>query len=95
MNKGHQIKQVCNNPPSLTLTVEVSLQISQKLKDDVPDEIRKRAQEMAKEELRQRLKELDMSPGEAKGYGALFAACEAHIASLTDLLEREYSRRAR
>lgn len=47
---------------------------------------------MAREELARRLKELDMSPGEAKGYGALFANCEAHIASLTDLLEREWPR---
>lgn len=42
---------------------------------------------MARLELARRLEELNMSAGEAKGYGALFTAVEGHIASLHDLLE--------
>ena len=45
---------------------------------------------MAKQELARRLKELDMSPGEAKAYGALLSAVQAHIVRLHDLLERAY-----
>lgn len=42
---------------------------------------------MAREELARRLEELDMSAGEAKGYGSLLTAVQAHIAQLHDLLE--------
>jgi len=44
---------------------------------------------MARQELQRRLEELDMSASEAKGYGALLSATQAHMASLLDLLERE------
>ncbi|KAI0672393.1 AAA domain-containing protein [Trametes maxima] len=62
-------------------------QVSDALKNDVPDHIKERAREMARLELARRLEELNMSAGEAKGYGALYAAVEGHIASLHDLLE--------
>lgn len=70
--------------PLLTLCAD---QIPDALKNDVPDHVKERAREMARLELARRLEELNMSPGEAKGYGALFAAVEGHIASLHDLLE--------
>ncbi|KAI0634180.1 AAA domain-containing protein [Trametes polyzona] len=57
------------------------------MKNDVPDHVKERAREMARLELARRLEELNMSAGEAKGYGALFAAVEGHIAQLHDLLE--------
>lgn len=59
------------------------------MKKRVPDDIQERAREMAREELKRRLEELDMSASEAKGYGALLNATQAHMASLLDLLERE------
>ncbi|OCH94642.1 hypothetical protein OBBRIDRAFT_817121 [Obba rivulosa] len=62
-------------------------QVSDKLKDDVPDHIKERAREMAREELARRLEELDMTAGEARGYGALLTAVQAHISRLHDLLE--------
>ncbi len=43
---------------------------------------------MAKEELERRLKELDMSIHDAKGYGDILKATQAHMLSLHDLLER-------
>ncbi|KAI0643818.1 AAA domain-containing protein [Trametes meyenii] len=61
--------------------------VSDALKNDVPDHIKERAREMARLELARRLEELNMSAGEAKGYGALYAAVEGHIAQLHDLLE--------
>ncbi len=45
---------------------------------------------MARQELQRRLEELDMSQSEAKGYGQLLSATQAHMASLLDLLERNY-----
>ncbi|KZT08123.1 uncharacterized protein LAESUDRAFT_649814 [Laetiporus sulphureus 93-53] len=62
-------------------------QVSDELKQDVPEHIKEQAREMARQELARRLEELDMSPGEAKGYGALLTAVEAHISQLHDLLE--------
>ncbi|PCH36867.1 hypothetical protein WOLCODRAFT_167155 [Wolfiporia cocos MD-104 SS10] len=62
-------------------------QVSATLKDDVPEHIKEQAREMARQELARRLEELDMSPGEAKGYGALLTAVQAHIVQLHDLLE--------
>ncbi|KAI0772733.1 AAA domain-containing protein [Trametes elegans] len=62
-------------------------QIPDALKNDIPDHVKERAREMARLELARRLEELNMSAGEAKGYGALFAAVEGHIAQLHDLLE--------
>ncbi|KAL1948550.1 hypothetical protein VTO73DRAFT_12625 [Trametes versicolor] len=62
-------------------------QVSDALKNDVPDHVKERAREMARLELARRLEELNMSAGDAKGYGALFTAVEGHIASLHDLLE--------
>jgi hypothetical protein len=44
---------------------------------------------MARQELERRLEELSMSMGDAKGYGQLLTAVQAHIATLHDLLERE------
>jgi hypothetical protein len=55
----------------------------------VPDHIREKAREMARQELQRRLEELDMSPSQAKGYGELLSATQAHMASLLDLLERK------
>lgn len=66
-----------------------NVQVSDALKNDVPDHVKERAREMARLELARRLEELNMSAGEAKGYGALFTAVEGHIASLHDLLESE------
>ncbi|KAG6857487.1 hypothetical protein H0H87_002112 [Tephrocybe sp. NHM501043] len=57
------------------------------LKDDVPDHIKDKAREMAREELQRRLEELDMSLSEAKGYGDILSATQAHMLSLHDLLE--------
>jgi von Willebrand factor A domain-containing protein 8 len=65
------------------------------MKKRVPDDIQEKAREMAREELKRRLEELDMSASEAKGYGALLNATQAHMASLLDLLERTLCRRGR
>ncbi|KAF9485607.1 hypothetical protein BDN70DRAFT_847463 [Pholiota conissans] len=62
-------------------------QVSDELKQQVPDHIKEKAREMARQELQRRLEELDMSHAEAKGYGQLLSATEAHMASLLDLLE--------
>ncbi|KAF9034673.1 hypothetical protein BDZ89DRAFT_1157933 [Hymenopellis radicata] len=62
-------------------------QVPDALKEDVPEHIQKRAREMAKEELERRLKELDMSMHDAKGYGDILKATQAHMLSLHDLLE--------
>ncbi|PPQ92175.1 hypothetical protein CVT25_008949 [Psilocybe cyanescens] len=62
-------------------------QVSDRLKQDVPDHVKEKAREMARQELQRRLEELDMSASEAKGYGQLIGATEAHMASLLDLLE--------
>lgn len=42
---------------------------------------------MARQELARRLEELNMTPGDAKTYGDLLSAVQAHIAQLHDLLE--------
>ncbi|TDL27843.1 hypothetical protein BD410DRAFT_781753 [Rickenella mellea] len=62
-------------------------QVSEELKQQVPDSIREQARKMAQEELKRKLEELNMSMGEAKGYGVLLNAVQSHIASLYDLLE--------
>ncbi|KZT28299.1 hypothetical protein NEOLEDRAFT_1129681 [Neolentinus lepideus HHB14362 ss-1] len=62
-------------------------QISDKLKNDVPDHIKEKAREMAREELARKLEALNMTAGEAQGYGTLLTAVQAHIAQLYDLLE--------
>lgn len=64
------------------------MQVSDALKNDVPDHIREKAREMARQELQRRLEELDMSASEARGYGELLTATQAHMQSLHDLLER-------
>jgi von Willebrand factor A domain-containing protein 8 len=45
---------------------------------------------MARQELERRLEELNMSSYDARGYGRILSAVETHIASLHDLLEREF-----
>ncbi|KAH9924969.1 AAA domain-containing protein [Epithele typhae] len=62
-------------------------QISDALKNDVPDHVKDRAREMARQELARRLEELNLSAGEAKGYGSLLNAVDGHITQLHDLLE--------
>ncbi|KAJ7224765.1 AAA domain-containing protein [Mycena rebaudengoi] len=62
-------------------------QVSDQTKEQVPDHVRDKAREMARQELQRRLDELDMSPGEAAGYGGLLNATQAHMVSLHDLLE--------
>ncbi|KAJ7121114.1 AAA domain-containing protein [Mycena epipterygia] len=62
-------------------------QVSDALKEQVPDHVREKAREMARQELQRRLEELDMSAGEAAGYGQLLTATQAHLVSLYDLLE--------
>ncbi|KAJ7173000.1 AAA domain-containing protein [Mycena crocata] len=62
-------------------------QVSDELKEQVPDHVREKAREMARQELQRRLEELDMSAGEAAGYGELLNATQAHMVSLYDLLE--------
>ncbi|KAJ7050407.1 AAA domain-containing protein [Mycena amicta] len=62
-------------------------QVSDALKEQVPDHIREKAREMARQELQRRLEELDMSKGDAAGYGQLLAATQSHMVSLYDLLE--------
>lgn len=42
---------------------------------------------MARQELKRRLEELDMSAAEARGYGQLLTATQAHMQSLHNLLE--------
>lgn len=44
---------------------------------------------MARQELKRRLEELDMSAAEARGYGELLTATQAHLQSLHNLLECE------
>ena len=61
------------------------------MKDDVPEEIKARAREMARKELERKLKELNMSIHDAKGYSTLLDPVQFHIASLLDLLESEAS----
>ena len=63
--------------------------MSDQLKQNVPDHIKEKAREMARQELQRRLEELDMTASEAKGYGQLLTATQAHMASLLDLLERQ------
>ena len=63
-------------------------QISDDLKNELPDHVKEKAREMAQEELQRRLEELNMSASDAKGYGQLLVAVDAHIGSLHDLLER-------
>ena len=58
------------------------------IKDNVPDHVKEKAREMARQELQRRLEELNMTAAEAKGYGQLITATQAHMASLLDLLER-------
>ncbi|KAJ8082257.1 hypothetical protein PM082_008104 [Marasmius tenuissimus] len=62
-------------------------QVSDALKQQVPEEIQEKAREMARQELKRRLEELDMSYSEAKGYGDLLTATQAHMVSLHNLLE--------
>ena len=71
------------------LTKTDSPQVSDQLKQNVPDHIKEKAREMARQELQRRLEELDMTASEAKGYGQLLTATQAHMASLLDLLERK------
>ena len=87
--KGGDIKQVGFHIKRREMAADVVNQVSDSLKEKVPDHIREKAREMARQELQRRLEELDMSVSEAKGYGALLTATEAHMASLFDLLERE------
>ncbi|KAJ3836001.1 hypothetical protein F5878DRAFT_663373 [Lentinula raphanica] len=62
-------------------------QLPETAKRLVPEEIKEKAREMARQELQRRLEELDMSATEAKGYGELLKATQAHMLSLFDLLE--------
>ncbi|KAJ3983012.1 AAA domain-containing protein [Lentinula detonsa] len=62
-------------------------QLPETAKRQVSEEIRAKAREMARQELQRRLEELDMSDIEAKGYGQLLQATQAHMLSLFDLLE--------
>ncbi|EPQ51988.1 hypothetical protein GLOTRDRAFT_132574 [Gloeophyllum trabeum ATCC 11539] len=62
-------------------------QVSDKLKREVPEHIKEKARAMAKEELARKLEQLNMTEGQARGYGELLSAVEAHIAQLYDLLE--------
>ncbi|KXN89721.1 von Willebrand factor A domain-containing protein 8 [Leucoagaricus sp. SymC.cos] len=62
-------------------------QVPDALKDSVPENIKERAREMARQELQRRLEELDMSQSEARGYGQLLIATQAHMQSLHNLLE--------
>ncbi|KAF7762262.1 hypothetical protein Agabi119p4_8855 [Agaricus bisporus var. burnettii] len=62
-------------------------QVPDALKDNVPEEIKEKAREMARQELKRRLEELDMSAAEARGYGELLTATQAHLQSLHNLLE--------
>ncbi|KAJ7481878.1 AAA domain-containing protein [Mycena latifolia] len=80
--KGGDIRQAA----SLSL-MKCTLQVSDTLKEQVPDHVREKAREMARQELQRRLEELDMSAGEAAGYGQLLNATQAHMVSLYDLLE--------
>lgn len=84
--KGHEIKQVLillrGAGEALNFT-----QVSDQLKENVPEHVKERAREMAKQELARKLKELNMSMGDAKGYGKLYTAVQSHIARLYDLLE--------
>lgn len=86
--KGGDIKQVCILVGGSQQIAEFVNQVSDSLKDKVPDYIREKARQMARQELQRRLEELDMSVSEARGYGALLAATQAHMTSLIDLLER-------
>ncbi|KAG6885080.1 hypothetical protein C0993_006041 [Termitomyces sp. T159_Od127] len=62
-------------------------QVPEALKDNVPNHIKEKAREMAREELKRRLEELDMSFSEAKAYGTILTATQAHMLSLYNLLE--------
>ena len=66
-------------------------QVPDGLKDNVPESVKEKAREMARQELERRLKELDMSMGEAKEYEGLLAATQTHVLSLHDFLERQFS----
>lgn len=45
---------------------------------------------MAQKELERKLKELNMTIHDAKGYGLLLDAVQSHISSLVDLLESKF-----
>ncbi|KAG7095577.1 hypothetical protein E1B28_006310 [Marasmius oreades] len=62
-------------------------QIPNALKQQVPEEIQEKAREMARQELKRRLEELDMTHSQAKGYGELLNATQAHMLSLHNILE--------
>lgn len=44
---------------------------------------------MARQELQRRLKDLDMTAADAKGYEAILASTQGHIYALHDLFERK------
>lgn len=62
-------------------------QVPDALKESVPEDVKEKAREMARLELQQRLEELDMSQSEARGYGQLLNATQAHMQSLHIMLE--------
>ncbi|KAG5651686.1 hypothetical protein H0H81_007817 [Sphagnurus paluster] len=85
--KGGDIKQVCFVSLVSRCLGSAYPEVPDALKDNVPDHIKEKAREMARQELQRRLEELDMSASEAKGYGELLSATQAHMLSLYDLLE--------
>ncbi|GAA6012821.1 hypothetical protein JCM10207_005374 [Rhodosporidiobolus poonsookiae] len=62
-------------------------QVSSALKADVPDEIKDRARDMARQELAEKLKQLDMTSGQASIYSRYHDAVAAHVHQLTAFFE--------
>ena len=86
--KGGNVAQVRSIPTFLPVVFRLG-QVPGALKQQVPEEIQEKAREMARQELKRRLEELDMSYSQAKGYGDLLTATQAHMLSLHNLLERQ------
>lgn len=85
--KGGDIKQVCYSSDQIRNPL-IMHQVPDPLKDNVPGDVKEKAREMARQELKRRLEELDMTQSEARGYGQLLTATQAHMQSLQNLLER-------
>lgn len=65
--------------------------MSTELKEQVPEHIKEKARKMAQEEFAARLKELDMSAGDARQYDLLLTATQGHLSTLLNVFERERS----
>lgn len=62
-------------------------QVSQELKDAVPEEIKTQAREMARAELAEKLKQIDLTNGQASIYSQYYASVQSHVSQLVTFLD--------